>query len=134
MPDENRARMTLGEADERLRNFPTDGTRYIVANEDGSFSIVGHKTPESKILEQPVYDTIVVATKKTTTKPGDFVHVMQQAAAEPIILRNLIQHLIATYRPPSSRRTPDRAIRVRTLNAYTKLGHLRRDMSFRRPQ
>jgi hypothetical protein len=131
MPDENRARMTLAEAEKRLRDYPADGILYIVANEDGSFSIAGHKTPESKILEQPVYDIVVVATKKTTTKPGNFVHLMQQAAAEPITLRNLIHHLIDTYRPHSKKKTSATVIRARTLNAYTKMGYLRRHVSFR---
>jgi hypothetical protein len=133
MPDfENRARMTLAEAEKQLRDFPADGVRYIVANEDGSFSIAGHKTPESKILEQPVYDIVVVATKKTTTRPGDFVHLMQQAAAEPITLRNLIRHLIDTYRPPTQRKIPATVIRARALNGYTKMGYLRRHVNYRR--
>jgi hypothetical protein len=131
MPDENRARMTLVEAEKRLRHFPAD-VRYIVANEDGSFSIAGYKTPESKILEQPVYDIVVVATKKTTTRPGDFVHLMQQAAAEPITLRNLIQHLIDTYRPATQRKVPATVIRARTLSGYTTLGYLRRHVNYHR--
>jgi hypothetical protein len=133
MPDfESRLRMTLQEADKRLMEFPADGIHYIVVNEDGSFSIAGHKASESNKLEKPVYDTVVVATAKTTTSPGDFVHLMQAAAAEPITIRNLIQHLIATYRSPSSRKTPETVIRARTLNAYTKLGYLRRHVNYRR--
>jgi hypothetical protein len=125
-------RMTLEEADEHLRNLPADGTHYIVTNEDGTFSIGGHKASESDKLEKPVYDTVVVATEKTTASPGDFVHLMQQAAAEPITLRKLIQHLIATYRPPSRRKTSEAVIRARALNAYTKLGYLRRHVNHRR--
>jgi hypothetical protein len=124
--------MTLVEAEKSLRHFPADGIHYIVANEDGSFSIAGHKTPEYEILEQPVYDIVVVATKKTTTRPGDFVHLMQQAAAEPITLRNLIQHLIDTYRPPTQRKVPATVIRARTLSGYTTLGYLRRHVNYRR--
>ena len=130
----NRKRMTLAEAEECLRNSPAWEVLYIVANEDGSFSVVGQTTPESEILDQPVYDIVVVATNKTTSKAGDFVHVMQQAAADPITLRNLIQHLVATYQPPLSKKDPAMVIRERILHAYTSLGYLRRHVNYRRTQ
>lgn len=88
---------------------------------------VAHKQglAESEILGQPLYDAVVVATNKTT-RPGDFFHLVQTAAAKPVILRTLIQHLIATYRPPSSKKDPETVIRVRTRDAYTRLGYLRK--------
>ena len=123
---ENRARMTLEDAEKHLRNSQSAGIRYVVANEDGSFSIMGHNTSsESEKLEESFYDIIVVATNKTTTRPGDFVHRMQAAAAEPLALRKLIQHLIATYRPPYTKKDPEMVIRVRTRDAYMRLGYLR---------
>lgn len=123
---ENRARMTFEEAEKHLRNSQSAGIRYVVANEDGSFSIIGHNTSsESEKLEESFYDTVVVATNKTTTRPDDFVHRMQAVAAEPIALRKLIQHLIATYRPPYTKKNPAMVIRVRTRDAYMRLGYLR---------
>ncbi len=123
---ENRARMTLEEAEQCLRNSPSGGNRHIVANEDGSFSIVGHiALSESEKLENPLYDTVVVAAIKTKTIPGSFLHLVKTAAADPITLRKLIQHLIAAYRPPRSKKDPKMVIRVRTRDAY-KTGYLRR--------
>ena len=123
---ENRARMSLEDAEVRLSNPPSGGIRYVVANEDGSFSIAGHDaSSESEKLEESFYDTVVVATNKTTTSPGDFVHRVQTAAAEPITLRKLIQHLIDTYRPPRTKKDPWMVIRVRIRDAYTRLGYLR---------
>lgn len=124
---ETRIRMTLDEAGKCLRNYPADGIHYIVVNEDGSFSIVGKKLSSSEKLAESFYDTVVVATSKKTrkTRHGDFFDFLQQAAAEPITLRKLIQHLITTYRPPSSPKHPERVIRVRTRAAYTRLGYLR---------
>jgi hypothetical protein len=124
MPDlETRIRMTLDEAGKCLKNYPADGIHYIVANEDGSFSIVGKKLSNSEKLADSFYDTVVVATSKKT-KRGDFFDLLQQAAAEPITLQKLIQHLIGTYRPPRSKRDPEIVIRVRTKDAYTTLGYL----------
>jgi hypothetical protein len=80
--------------------------------------------PESDILKMPLYDAVVVATNKST-RPGDFFYLVQQAAAKPIVLRELIQKLIATYRPPSSMKDHEMVIRVRTKDAYTRLGYLR---------
>jgi hypothetical protein len=80
---------------------------------------------ESRILERPLYDVIVVATTKPT-RPGDFFFLAQEAADKPIPLRKLIQHLIATYRPPLSKKDPEMVIRVRTRDAYTRLGYLRK--------
>jgi hypothetical protein len=118
--------MTLEEAEERLRNSPSGPIRHIVANEDGSFSIVGHiALSESKKLEETLYDTVVVAAIKTRTIPGSFLHLVRTAAAEPITLRKLIHQLIATYRPPRSKKDPGMVIRVRTRDAY-KMGYLRR--------
>lgn len=131
-PSRNRKRMTLEEAEECLRNSPAAGVRHIVANEDGSFSVLGGEVSESERLEQPLYNTVVVATNKTTTKADDFVHLLQKAAAEPITLRKLIQHLIATYQPPLSKKDPEMVIRIRTRDAYTKLGYLRRYVNYRR--
>jgi hypothetical protein len=127
MPDfENRARMSLEEADGRLSNPSSGGLRYVVANEDGSFSIVGHNaSSEPEKLDEDFYDTVVVATNKTTTSSGGFVHRVQTAAAEPITLRKLIQRLIATYRPPRTKKDPKMVIRVRIRDAYTRLGYLR---------
>lgn len=123
---ENRARMTLEEAEERLRNSPPGGSRHIAANEDGTFSIVGHiAVSESEKLEESLYDTVVVAAIKTKTISGSFLHLMKIAAAEPITLRELIHQLIATYRPPRSKKDPGMVIRVRTRDAY-KMGYLRR--------
>jgi hypothetical protein len=123
---EKRARMTFEEANECLSNPPSGGLCHIVANEDGSFSIAGRTdSPESEKLKEFFYDTVVVATNKTTTRPGDFVHLVQTTAAEPITLRELIQHLIVIYRPPRSKKHPELVIRVRTRNAYTHLGYLR---------
>jgi len=122
----NRAHMTFEEANECLSNPPSRGLCHIVANEDGSFSIAGRAaSPESDKLKESFYDTVVVATNKTTTRPGDFVHLVQTAASEPITLRELIQHLIVIYRPPRSKKHPELVIRVRTRNAYTHLGYLR---------
>jgi hypothetical protein len=124
---DKRARMTLKEAENRLRNSPSAGIRYVVANEDGSFSIVGHNaSSEPEKLEESFYDSVVVATNKTTTRPGGFVHLMQAAAAQPITLRKLIQCLIATYRPPHTKKDPEMVIRVRTRDAFMRLGYLRR--------
>jgi len=123
---ENRARMSLEDAEVRLSNPPSGGIHYVVANEDGSFSIAGHHaSSEPEKLEEAFYDTVVLATNKTTTSPGDFVHRVQTAAAEPITLRKLIQHLIDTYRPPRTKKDPRMVIRVRTRDAYTRLGYLR---------
>jgi hypothetical protein len=83
-----------------------------------------HGLPESSVLDRPLYDVVVVATNKTT-KPGDFFHLVQEAAAKPIVLRELIRKLIATYRPPSSMKDPKMVIRVRTKDAYMRLGYLR---------
>jgi hypothetical protein len=124
--------MTLEQAEELLRNSPEAVGRHIVANEDGTFSILGRTISESERLEEPLYDTLVVATGKTTTKPGDFIHQLQKAADKPITLRNLIRHLIATYRPPISKKNPATVIRIRTRNAYTSLGYLRRYVNIRR--
>jgi hypothetical protein len=123
---EKRIRMTLEEAERRLKNFPASEIRHIVANPDGSFSIIGSRASESERLQHSLYDTVVVATNKTTTRANDFVHVLQAAAAEPITLRELIERLIATYRPPSSMKDPAMVIRIRTRDAYTTLGFLRR--------
>lgn len=125
---ESRKRMSLQEATEHLGNLPADGIHYIVANEDGSFSIAGRKPSESKKLAESFYDTVVVATSKKTkkTRHGDFYDLLQKAAAEPITLRKLIQQLIGTYRPPRTKRDPEILIRTRTSDAYTKLGYLRR--------
>jgi hypothetical protein len=118
--------MTLEEAQERLRKLPSAGTRHIVANEDGSFSIVGNMAlPESAKLEEFRFNTLVVAAIKTRTLPGGFLHLVKTAAAEPITLRNLIHQLIAMYRPPRTKKNHERVIRVRTWNAY-KMGYLRR--------
>ncbi len=124
---ETRIRMTLDEAGNCLKNYPADGIHYIVVNEDGSFSIVGKKLSNSEKLADSFYDTVVVATSKKTrkTRHGDFFDLLQQAAAEPITLRKLIQHLIATYRPPSSPKDPEIVIRLQTRAAYTTLGYLR---------
>jgi len=123
---ENRARMSLEEAKECLRNLPSGGLRHIVANGDGSFSILGHAaSSESERLKEAFYDTVVVATDKTTTRPDDFVHLVQAEAVEPITLRKLIQHLIVTYRPPRSKKHHEMVIRIRTRNAYKQLGYLR---------
>jgi hypothetical protein len=118
--------MTLEEAEECLRNSPSGGIRHIVANEDGSFSIVGQMPlSESQKLEESFYDTVVVAAIKTRTVPGSFLHLLKAAAAEPIILRKLIHDLVANYRPPRSKKDPEMVIRVRTRDAY-KIGYLRR--------
>jgi hypothetical protein len=120
--------MTLGEAGKCLRNYPADGIHYIVANEDGSFSIVGRKLFKSKKLADSFYDAVVVATPKKATRKtrhSEFFDLLQHAAAKPIVLRELIQRLIATYRPPSSPKDPERVIRVRTRAAYATLGYLR---------
>ena len=61
---ETRIGMTLDEADKCLRNFPADGIHYIVANEDGSFSIVGRKLSKPKKLAESFCDTVVGATSK----------------------------------------------------------------------
>ena len=132
MPDSDPIRMTLEEAEEFLQNSPEGVGRHIVANEDGSFSIAGHTVSESERLEDPLYDTLVVATRKTTSKPDDFIHQLQKAAEKPITLRNLIRHLIATYRPPVSKKNPETVIRIRARNAYTSLGYLRRCVNIRR--
>jgi hypothetical protein len=124
--------MTLEEAEECLRISPAGGSRHIVANEDGSFSIAGHVASESEKLAESFYDTVVVATSKKTTRPGEFLDLVQQAAAEPITLRRLIQHLVATYRPPRTKRDPEMVIRVRTTAAYTNLGYLRRYVNYPR--
>ena len=125
---ETRIRMTLEEAGKCLRNYPADGIHYIVANEDGSFSIAGRKLSKSEKLAETFYDAVVVATSKRAsrkTRHSEFFDLLQQAAAKPIVLRKLIQRLIATYRPPSSPKDPERVIRVRTRAAYTTLGYLR---------
>jgi len=83
-----------------------------------------HGLPETTVLNRPLYDVVVVATNKTT-RPGDFFHLVQVSAAKPIVLRELIRKLIATYRPPSSMKDPKMVIRVRTKDAYTRLGYLR---------
>jgi hypothetical protein len=83
-----------------------------------------HGLPESSVLDRPLYDAVVVATNKTT-RTGDFFHLVQESAAKPIVLRDLIQKLVATYRPPSSMKDPKMVIRVRTKDAYTRLGYLR---------
>jgi hypothetical protein len=123
---ENRARMTLEEAEKRLRTSPAGGSHHIIANEDGSFSIAGHG-PHSEFekMEESLYDTVVVAAIETKTVPGSFLHLMKTAAAEPITLRKLIRKLIGTYHPPRTRKAPEMVIRVRTRDAY-KLGYLRR--------
>jgi hypothetical protein len=127
---ENRKRMTLAEADEYLRNSPAAGTRHIVANEDGSFSVVGQT--ESEKLADSFYDIVVVATTKKPSRPGDFFDLVQLAAAKPITLRKLIQHLTTIYRPPRTKRDPAMVIRLRTKDAYTKLGYLRRHVNYSR--
>jgi hypothetical protein len=129
---ENRERMTLEEAEECLRNSPAAGTCHIVANEDGSFSVVGGKISEAVKLAESFYDIVVVATSKSPPKIGDFFDLVQQAASEPITLRKLIQHLVATYQPPRSKRDPAMVIRLRTQSAYTNLGYLRRYVNYRR--
>ena len=122
---ENRARMTLEEAEECLRNSLSGG-RHIVANEDGSFSVVGHTAPsESEKLEESLYDTVVVAAIKTKTIPGSFLHLVKTAAAEPITLRMLIHQLSAAYRPPRTKKDSEKVIRIRIRVAY-KMGQLRR--------
>lgn len=122
---EYRGQMTLEEATECLKYPSSGGIRHIVANEDGSFSLAEHTAlSEPRKLEESLYDTIVVATSKTTTKPDGFLHLMQTAAAEPITLRDLIHHLIDTYRPPRTKKDPAMVIRIRTRDAY-KMGYLR---------
>ncbi len=81
--------------------------------------------PESGILSSHLYDEKVVATNKMT-RPGDFFHLVQKRAAKPIVLRNLIRLLIRIYRPPRSKKDPNMVIRVRTKDALTRLGYLRR--------
>ena len=87
--------MTLWQAEEFLRNLPSGGVRHIIiANEDGSFSIVEPMiVSESDRLNGHFYDTVVVATNKMS-RPGDFLGLVQATAAEPITLRNLIYRLI----------------------------------------
>jgi len=81
---------------------------------------------ESKILGQPFYNAVVVATGKTA-RPGGFFHLVQEKAAKPIVLRILIKLLIKMYRPPLSEKDPEMVIRVRTRDALKpKLGYLRR--------
>jgi hypothetical protein len=124
---ETRIGMTLDEAGKCLRNFPADGIHYIVANEDGSFSIVGRKLSKSEKLADSFYDAVVVATSKKVrrkTRHSEFFDLLRQAAAKPIVLRELIQRLIATYRPPSSPKDPEMVIRLHTRAAYA-LGYLR---------
>ncbi len=79
---------------------------------------------ESKILGQPFYNAVVVATGKTA-RPGDFFHLLQEKAAKPIVLRILIKLLIKMYRPPLSKKDPEMVIRVRARDALKpKLGYL----------
>src|ERR1035437_8988651 len=61
---------------------------------------------ESKILGQPFYNAVVVATGKTA-RPGGFFHLVQEKAAKPIVLRTLIKLLIKMYRPPLSKKDPE---------------------------
>ena len=58
---------------------------------------------EAEILSMSLYDAVVVATNKTT-RPGDFFHLVQENAAKPIVLRDLIRLLIQIYRPPLEER------------------------------
>lgn len=81
--------------------------------------------PESGILSRPLYDAVVVATNKVT-RPGDFFHLVQEKAAKPIMLRDLIRLLMKIYRPPTSKKDPDMVIRVRIRDAFTRLGYLKR--------
>jgi predicted GIY-YIG superfamily endonuclease len=83
-----------------------------------------HGRPEAEILASALYDAVVVATLKSTS-PDAFFSLVQKAAAKPIVLRDLIRKLIATYRPPSSTKDPEMVIRIRTKDAYTRLGYLR---------
>jgi hypothetical protein len=73
-------------------------------------------------LEKSIYDTRVVASNKRTPRRNGFIDRVQEEAAKPIVLRELIEHLIRarnTYRL-ADRTGKDRAmvIRVRTLYAY----------------
>jgi hypothetical protein len=116
--------MTLEEAREHLALLSSGKLCHIVANEDGSFSIVGLiAVSESEKLEDSLYDTLVVTTN-VTTRPGGFLHLMQTAAARPITLRELVHQLIAIYRPPRTKKNHEMVIRVRTRNAYN-MGYLR---------
>lgn len=117
--------MTLEEAREHLEVSSFGNLCHIVANEDGSFSIVGHiAVSESKKLEEALYDTVVLATDNMKTRPGGFLHLLQAAAAKPITLRELIHQLTCAYRPPRTKKNHEMVIRVRTRNAYT-MGYLR---------
>jgi hypothetical protein len=81
--------------------------------------------PESEILKQPLYDTTVIKTNKASARES-FFDLVQEHAAKPIVLRELIRVLIGKYAPPRSKKNPEMVIRVRTRDAYTKLGYLRK--------
>ena len=80
--------------------------------------------PESGILNGLLYDAKVVATNKMAG--GDFFPLVQKNAATPIVLRDLILRMIQIYHPPTSKEDPNRVIRIRTRDALTRLGYLRR--------
>jgi hypothetical protein len=84
---------------------------------------------ESEELRKPVYDTVVVATNKHTRRRDSFFDVLQKEAAQPIVLRELIERLIhseVSRLVPRSKKDPKMVIRVRTRDAYTRLEYLRK--------